>query len=116
MWSTHVKTKITSERLLENGHFSKAQIEVVLRYNKTSNPNAYSKNWTKNDYLIAKQLHGLRAKSLEFVRKIAGLPLPSESTIQEKFKFMNINMVEVFMVACFVSLLFLARCSTSIMI
>lgn len=86
-----IRDDITLERLLENGHFSKPQIEVMLRYNKTSNPNAYSKNWTKNDFLVAKQLYGLRAKSLEFVRKTAGLPLPSERTIREKFKFMKVN-------------------------
>ena len=67
--------EITTKRLLENGHFSKPQIQVMLRYNKDTNPNPKSNKWTRHDLLLSKELLGIKEKSLDFVRKVAGLPL-----------------------------------------
>ena len=82
---------ITKNRLELNGNFSSAQIAVMLRYNRKTNPNAFSKQWSHIDYLKAKQLHGIRGKSLDYVRKQCGLPLPSEKHCRMKFGFLKVE-------------------------
>ena len=84
---------ITAQRMLENGKFSQPQISVFLRHDKEKDKKLRSKMWTNQDFYSAKRILGMSSGSaaLEFVRHIAGLPLPAESTCRKKFHFMRVE-------------------------
>ena len=82
---------ITKQRMIENGHFSETQVNVYLRYDKEKNPHPRSRKWSSKDLLLAKQIQSIGTKALEFARINLGVPLPSETCLYEKFKFMKIE-------------------------
>ena len=60
---------------------------MILRWHYTKNPK--SMNWDNEDFSKAMKLKGISKKALDLVRaEIA--PLPSASTLIEKFSFMHI--------------------------
>ena len=84
------RNKITKERLSLNGSFSDIQIDLMLRKNK-NNPKPFSQKWPQSDLLKAKKLYSIRGKALDFVRHIAGLPLPSKTTCSRKLGFLRVQ-------------------------
>ena len=64
-------------------YFSPAQIEVIL------GNCGYSRKWSNRDYANGMMIKIISPKALNFVRVNRMIPLPSNRTLQRKFRFVH---------------------------
>ena len=72
------------------GKISPPQINMLYKQaSGVQNPRC--RDWAYQDFSKAIELRAFSKNSLPFVRNICGLPLPANSTLDKKFKFMKIT-------------------------
>ena len=88
-----IKGKLHMEKMVRirlKDQFSEAVLDLLL--DKTRH---FSKKWSNKDYCFTMLMKMISPKALKLMRKLKIIPLPANSTLKRKFRFMKGRKFEV---------------------